>query len=82
MKFPLLLAILALALPPLRAADDYQPGPDSKVRPGVPQGELIKFEFNGSKFFPGTTREITVYVPKQYDAVKPACVYVNQDGLQ
>ena len=68
----------------LRAAatDDYAPGPDSKVQPGVPQGELIKFEFGASKIFPGTTRDVIVYVPKQYDPAKPACVHVNQDGLQ
>jgi gluconolactonase len=67
----------------LRAAvDDYPPHPDSIVKPGVPKGELIKFEFAGSKIFPGTTREVTVYVPKQYDGSKPACVYVNQDGVQ
>ena len=30
----------------------------------------------------GTTREVTIYVPKQYDGTKPACVYVNQDGVQ
>src|SRR5581483_319240 len=29
-----------------------------------------------------TTREYTVYVPKQYDGKTPACVYVNQDGVQ
>ena len=74
--------LLALVAPLLRAADDYPPGPDSKVQPGVPQGELIKFEFADSKIFPGTTREVTVYVPRQYDATKPACVYVNQDGLR
>jgi gluconolactonase len=66
----------------LRAADDYPPGPDSKVQEGVPVGELLKFEFAESKIFPGTTREVTVYVPKQYDSAKPACVYVNQDGVQ
>lgn len=65
------------------AADDqYPPHPDSQVRPGVPKGELIKFEFAASKIFPGTTREVTVYVPRQYDGTKPACVYVNQDGVQ
>ncbi|MBI5768887.1 MAG: SMP-30/gluconolactonase/LRE family protein [Verrucomicrobia bacterium] len=82
MKTPILFALLALAVPCLRAADDYVPGPDSKIQPGVPQGELIKFEFATSKIFPGTSREVTVYVPRQYDATKPACVYVNQDGLQ
>ena len=64
------------------AADDYPPHPDSVVQAGVPKGEQLKFEFSGSKIFPGTTRQITVYVPKQYDPAKPACVYVNQDGMQ
>jgi sugar lactone lactonase YvrE/enterochelin esterase-like enzyme len=90
MKIPLrhpaalLFAIVAGALP-LRlaaAADDYPPHPDALKQPGVPAGELIKFEFASAKIFPGTTREVTVYVPKQYDPAKPACVYVNQDGVQ
>ncbi len=85
MKPSLLVAfslIICLCRPALRAAEAYPPGPDSKVQPGVPQGELIKFEFAGSKIFPGTTREVTLYVPRQYAAAKPACVYVNQDGVQ
>ena len=49
---------------------------------GVPKGELIKFTFDQSKIFPGTSRECWVYVPAQYKADKPACVYVNQDGIQ
>jgi gluconolactonase len=49
---------------------------------GVPKGELLKFTFENSKIFPGTIREITVYIPAQYRADKPACVYVNQDGVQ
>lgn len=75
--------LLFVATSPVRAAEDqYPPHPDSQVQPGVPKGELIKFEFSASKIFPGTTREVTVYVPKQYDGTKPACVYVNQDGVQ
>lgn len=74
---------LALSAPALRgAADEYPPHPDSVRKADVPAGELIKFEFSGSKIFPGTVREVTVYVPKQYDGTKPACVYVNQDGVQ
>jgi gluconolactonase len=78
------LTLVCLALAPLivLAADQYPPHPDSVRQPGVPMGELIKFEFAQSKIFPGTTREVTVYVPKQYDPAKPACVYVNQDGVQ
>ena len=49
---------------------------------GVPKGEMIKFIYNQSKIFPGTSRECWVYVPAQYKADKPACVYVNQDGIQ
>ena len=49
---------------------------------GVPKGEVIKFTFDQSKIFPGTSRECWVYVPAQYKPDKPACVYVNQDGIQ
>ena len=48
----------------------------------VPKGEILKFTFENSKIFPGTSREVSVYVPAQYRADKPACVYVNQDGIQ
>ena len=48
----------------------------------APKGEVIKYTFDQSKIFPGTTREVSIYIPAQYDASKPACVYVNQDGVQ
>ena len=48
----------------------------------TPKGELIKYTFDQSRIFPGTTREVAVYIPRQYDPAKPACVYVNQDGIQ
>lgn len=61
------------------AADEIHP--DTKVQPGVPQGE-IKGPFQWkSQIFPGTVRDYWLYVPKQYDAAKPACVLVLQDGL-
>src|SRR5277367_6784403 len=76
------LAVL-LAVPALRAAEpDYPVSEDSKPHDNVPKGEMIKFDFAQSKIFPGTTREVQIYVPKQYDGTKPACVYVNQDGVQ
>jgi gluconolactonase len=62
--------------------DTYPPGPDSKPQQGVPKGEVLKFSFNKSKIFPGTFRDYWVYVPSQYTPDKPACVYVNQDGVQ
>jgi len=67
---------------PAQAADDYEPGPDSKPQPGVPKGEVIKFSFEQSKIFPGTYRDYWVYVPAQYTPDTPACLYVNQDGIQ
>jgi len=67
---------------PLLAIDDYQPGPDSIVQTNVPQGEVLEFNFASSKIFPGTTRAVKVYVPKQYDPAKPACLFVNQDGVR
>ncbi len=48
----------------------------------VPQGEILKFTFDKSTIFPGTFREISIYVPAQYNPKNPACVYINQDGLQ
>jgi gluconolactonase len=49
---------------------------------GVPRGEIIKLTFSNSKIFPGTFREYSIYVPAQYKPDQPACVYVNQDGIQ
>src|SRR5215216_4656543 len=74
-----LLPLLALALPAL-AIDDYKLGPNSQVQPGVPQGEVTKHTFANSEVYPRTTRDYWVYVPKQYDAAKPACLMVFQDG--
>ncbi len=64
------LVSLCLLPPAAIAADD------------VPKGDVTKYTFDNSKIFPGTTRDYWLYVPKQYDPAKPACVYVNQDGIQ
>ena len=42
---------------------------------------MQKYSFDHSRIFPGTVRDYWVYVPKQYDPAKPACVYVGQDGV-
>lgn len=65
----------------LAEIDNYEPGPDSKPQPGVPEGKTFSFKFETSKVFPGTSRTITVYVPAQYKGDKPACVYVGLDAL-
>jgi gluconolactonase len=48
----------------------------------IPKGEVIKYTFDQSKIFPGTVRDYWVYVPRRYDPAKPACLHVNQDGIQ
>ena len=48
---------------------------------GVPKGEIFEFIVDHSQIYPGTSRKITVYVPAEYKADKPACVYVGLDGL-
>jgi gluconolactonase len=60
-------------------ADEAKP---AAAESGVPQGEVTKYSFETSKIFPGTVRDYWVYVPRQYDPAKPACVHVNQDGIQ
>jgi gluconolactonase len=61
--------------------DQYVQGPDSQPQPGVPKGKVIEFTIDHSNIYPGTTRTITVYVPAQYRADKPACVYVGLDSI-
>jgi sugar lactone lactonase YvrE/enterochelin esterase-like enzyme len=62
--------------------ESYPVDSASIEHPGVLKGEVLKFIFNQSKIFPGTSRECWVYVPAQYKPEQPACVYVNQDGIQ
>src|SRR6266508_3952328 len=64
------------------AAETYPVDSASVEHAGVPKGEILKFTFDQSKIFPGTWREYWVYIPAQYKPDKPACVYVNQDGIQ
>src|SRR5262249_22940786 len=70
-SLPLSAILLALVCPIARCADEP-----------TPKGEVTKYTFDQSKIFPGTVRDYWVYVPKQYDPAKPACVHVNQDGIQ
>ena len=74
--------LLSVAAVLAQTTENYPLNPDSQPQPGVPKGEVLKFTFENSKIFPGTWREYWVYVPAQYKTDKPACVYVNQDGIQ
>ncbi|MEA2707749.1 MAG: hypothetical protein QOF78_350 [Phycisphaerales bacterium] len=77
-----ILAIVVLTTLATRAlaAEPYKLGPDSTTQPSVPQGEVTKYSWKSAKVYPGTEREYWIYVPKQYDAKKPACLMVFQDG--
>jgi len=62
--------------------ENYPVDSASVVHAGVPKGEILKFTLENSKIFPGQMHEYSVYIPKEYDPAKPACVYINQDGIQ
>jgi enterochelin esterase family protein len=82
MRVPALFFLLAASasLSAFAADADYSPGPDAQPNANVPHGEIRKFTFTGSQVFPGTVHEWSLYVPKQYDAAKPANVMVFFDG--
>ena len=62
------------------AADDYQLGPDSQPKDGVPKGQVTQYSMKDSTVYPGTERDYWVYVPEQYEAGAEACLMVFQDG--
>jgi gluconolactonase len=64
------LAVLTLALSAAHAAAQ-----------DVPPGVTKQFRFTQSRIFPGTVRDVTVFIPAQYDGKQPACVYVKTDGF-
>ena len=61
------------------AGPEYVP-PEIRTEDILP-GTTKQFTFTQSKIFPGTVRDVTVFIPAQYDATKPACVYVKTDGF-
>jgi len=80
---PCLLAVSLFGADPKKPDYDsqYVLGPDSQEKPGVPKGEVTEYELTDSKAFPGYGRKWALYVPKQYDPSKEACLMVFQDGL-
>ena len=60
------LSLLPLLLTPLTAARAREIPPLSetaKPKPGVPEGTVQTFQFTDSKIYPGTEREVSIYVP-------------------
>lgn len=71
-------AVLVACIVPVHMTAQSASSPDSEV----PKGEVLQFSFDQSNIFPGTYRDYWVYVPAQYTPDQPACVYINQDGIQ
>jgi len=60
--------------------EPYRPGPEAQPRADVPQGRLDALRHRGVAVYPGVERGVQVYVPARYDASRPACLIVFQDG--
>jgi enterochelin esterase family protein len=80
MRLSPLAMLLAGAALTFAEDSEYRLGADSERHEGVPMGEVKSFVFTKSKVFEGTTHNWSLYVPKQYDPAKPACVMVFFDG--
>ncbi|MBX3440828.1 MAG: SMP-30/gluconolactonase/LRE family protein [Planctomyces sp.] len=77
----LLAIVVGVAAPAQAQRESYPDHPDSVRQPGVPEGKVEGPLDWSSSIYPGTQRQFWIYVPAQYDAAKPACVLVTQDGL-
>lgn len=60
------------------ATSNYVP-PELKPEEILP-GQIKNCSFSTSTIFPGTVRDVSVFIPAQYDGSTPACVYVKFDG--
>ncbi len=79
-----LLTVLLLGSSGFAQEESYPDHPDSVKKPGVPEGRIegpFEYVCSNRQTFPGTVRQYWIYVPAQYDPARPACVYVQQDGL-
>lgn len=75
-----LLVLVLLNAAALLHPEEYALGPDSQVQAGVPQGAVTKYILKPGRFYPGTPHNYSVYVPAQYDAVKPTPFMIFLDG--
>lgn len=72
---------LAGAPPPAGTHADYPAYNGPEIKPeAILKGVTKSFVYKESKIFPGTVREVTVFIPAQYDGSKAACVCVRTDG--
>ena len=65
--------------PPGDAA--YHPCPEARPREGVEAGAVTKFaDWSESRAYPGTARDVHVYVPASFDRAQPLNLVVFNDG--
>ena len=77
-----LLLIIALSISAQQAYNVRAPFDPATVKMEESmRGEVLCFTLSDSPSYPGTEREILVYVPQQYTAERPACLLVCMDGI-
>lgn len=77
--FILFFALSSLAQQAYNVRSPYDPA--TVPMPEQMRGEIIQFTLNDSHIYPGTERQILVYVPQQYTGDKLACLLVCMDGI-
>ena len=80
--FSTLLLFIALSISAQQAYNVRAPFDPAtvKMEEGM-RGEVLRFTLSDSSLYPGTEREILVYVPQQYTGERPACLLVCMDGI-
>jgi enterochelin esterase family protein len=58
----------------------YNPPPEATLMPGAPPAMQDKFIYNTSKIFPGTSRDMDIFIPAQYVPGTPVPFLIIQDG--
>ena len=80
--FSTLLLFMALSVSAQRAYNVRAPFDPATVKMEESmRGEVLRFTLSDSSLYPGTEREILVYVPQQYTGEYPACLLVCMDGI-
>lgn len=74
---------LSIGLLPAQQAYNVRTPLDPATQPMAEEmrGETLRFTLAESQLYPGTEREVQVYVPALYDGSKPACLLVCLDGV-
>lgn len=66
----------------LRHNARYPDDPAFRPLPADKMGTMLEFQLDDSSVYPTTSRLVEVYVPRAYDASKPACLLVRTDEVQ